>query len=135
MTYREFKQKQTDAHADLIDKYAFWAFNGEQFNAGKKKLNCENSELASIGGGGYMLKTEIDKLNELQCELNEEKKQYMRDDNFLLQAIKYELGNYEFIITGDEKEIIDILELDMEDQRVRKIFNQAINEYMGEEEN
>ena len=56
----------------------------------------------------------------------------MLDDNFLIDAIEYELGNHEYCITHDPEQTLNALGIDLEnnDERVVGCFEIAKKNYL-----
>ena len=129
MTYQELKA----VHAKRINDFPLrFAFSSNQFDDVVKELGPPDT-LVSIGGGGILRKTdraEFDRLFEL-CE--SEMETAKKEDAFLEDAIKYELGNHEYSYTGDPSDTIDVLDLDMSDARVKRVFASARIAYLTEQ--
>lgn len=125
-------------HAELFNKFPmFFAFSNEQFNEGMKKLNVtDKADLYSISGGGFIRKTDSKALDELLTRMETEMQTALKDDTFLLSAIKYELGNREYCITYDATETLETLGFSYDDlqidERLKRIFLQARKEYLNE---
>jgi len=110
-TYKEIKDKHSKNYNDIMTEHeVFFAFNNNQFDEGKAKIGItDNKDLCSIGAGGYMPKTNADKMSQL---LKEETKRYNKElreaKDQKEQAILYELNNHEAFYTGRLDEVIDI---------------------------
>jgi hypothetical protein len=128
MTYSELKAQQQKA---INDFPIFFAFNNEQLETGLKKLNTTKEEIRSIGSGGFVRKTDQEALVKLSMEQHNAINNAMLDDDFLISAITYELGNHEFCITYDPTDTIEALGLDLTDARVRSCFKKARKEYLA----
>ena len=112
-----------------------FAFSNEQFEEGKKKLCVkDDKELVSIGGGGFIKKTDIPLLDKMIDRHNKEYEELMQNDEFVYSAFYYELGNHEFCITLDPEDTLEALCLTAEemenDQRLMKIFLEAKRDYL-----
>ena len=131
LTVYKTYQEMTQAHSTRVNDFPFifWAFSNEQFAEGKKKIGIEeDSEILSTGAGGYIRK---DKKEDyfLIFETNQaERELHFKNPTFLQKAMDYEMGNHEYIITGDDSEIYGALGL-QEDEDNYKIFIQARKNY------
>jgi len=129
MTYHELKEKHEKEFSAVP---IFWAFSIEQLKEGLKKFNIIKGEkIVNIGGGGYMRKSALPALDTLLASHVKEKQEALKDDNFLIDAISYELGNHEFCITYDPTDTIEILDLNLKDPRTAKCFIIAKANYMA----
>ncbi len=130
MTYFQMKQKHQKQFNEFSDDCVFWAFSSEQFEAGKKRLNCKNADLLNIGGGGYISKNKYQEWKMISEAQEQEKRELMSNDDFFINAIVYELGNYEYCITGSLTEVKEALDIDLADERVRTLTDKAITQYL-----
>ncbi len=128
MTYLELRAQH---HKEINSFPLFFAFNNEQLENGLKKLNATKEEIRSIGSGGFVHKTDQEALVKLSMEQHNAITNAMLDDDFLVSAIIYELGNHEFCITYDPTDTIEALSLDLTDARVRSCFKKARKEYLA----
>lgn len=131
-SYKKFKEKMTKEVNSLP---MIFAFSNEQFEEGKKKLGVkENSELVSIGAGGFMKKNDIQLLRDMRDRHNKEFAEKIKDDKFLYEAFLHELWNHEFCITFDPEPTVNALCFTMEefekDERALKIFKKAKKDYL-----
>lgn len=81
MTYQEIKKKNADAlNAIMEQQKVFWAFSQKQLDEGKAKIGItENSQLASIGMGGFVPKANADELFKLIETENARYKKELKD--------------------------------------------------------
>ena len=112
----------------------FYAFSNAQFDEGMKKIGLDPSDTDKIyrfgSLGGFYRKEEGPRLKEMINKHHEELETAFEDDNFLFDAINYELGNHEFIITYDPRDALESLGLTEraeKDDRVRLILRKAMN--------
>jgi len=129
MVYLELKRK----HTDQLNNFPMaFAFNKEQFQEGLDKLGVEKENICTIPGGGFIRKADAKALGDLLLKQAKEMDQAMLDDNFLINAIEYELGNHEYCITYDPKTAMDVLGIDLEttDKRVISCFEIAKKNYL-----
>lgn len=131
MKYCDFREKQTK---ELNDFPIFFAFNEEQFKKGKQKLNAiDNNELLSIGGGGFIRKEDKENFNNLFSKITDELKEYLKNNDNLLDAMEYELANHEYCVNYDHETTLDALGLSfdtMTDEQ-KEIFKTAKKNYLS----
>jgi hypothetical protein len=126
-TYKELKQ----AHQAEINEFPMgFAFSDKQLEEGLKKLECTRDDVVGIGGGGFVRKTDTKDLRAMYKRHDDEMSESMKDDSFLISAIRYELSNHEYCITYDSSDTVSALNLDMDDPRTVKCFNSARKEYL-----
>ena len=115
----------------------FFAFSDAQFAEGMEKVGLAADDFKAIyklGGGGFMKKTDSHLL-EAVLEANErDRKAIIADDKELLAAIVYELGNHEYCITGDPEPTCSALDIDLNDGRIARLFQEAKAEYWRQQE-
>jgi len=112
-TYQEIKKKNSDAiNAIMEQQKVFWAFSNEQLEKGKAQIGItENSQLTSIGMGGFCPKVNADELFNLLALENKRYKTELKDaKEEKEQAIKYELSNHECWYTGNLEPVIDLFD-------------------------
>ena len=120
MTYQELSKKHQD---EINDFPMFFAFSAKQMDDGMVQLGVTAfDELCPVGGGGYIRKSDKQKLLDLFDLIRTEKKAYMEDDSFALDALSYELENHEYGHTGDPTEAMEAVGLDMESERGKRLF-------------
>lgn len=111
-----------------------FAFSKEQLENGKIKLGVkDNNELLSIGGGGFIRKIDKEEFNNLIIQLDNELKEKLNNDEFLFQALLYEIANHEYCYSydlTDSLEVLGLKEIDVRaDERMNNILNKAIRQY------
>lgn len=121
-----------------------FAFSNEQFEKMKEELGVkEDSELLSIGAGGFIRKTDKDAFHEL---FNNKAKRFdeaiaedKTGEGFIKDMFLYELANHEYCITYELDDTLDALDLTyeevMSDERLLRGLTLAKNEYLGCPEN
>ena len=130
--YMELKSN----HERLINDFPRgFAFSDKQFEEAKEKLKVkDNSELVSLGAGGFIRKTDSKTFGDLFTTMVKEDKEAMKDDEYVFQGFLYELGNHEYCITGDPESTLDCFGLTIEevntDIRLLTIFKKARKEYL-----
>lgn len=128
--YTELKSKQQAE----VDAFPFgFAFNQSQFDEMMTKwgLDPKNTEaIFSIGGGGYIRKTDADAMHKMFDRHEAERKAAMQDDEYLYQMFSYELGNHEYSYTCDLTDTLEALGLTIDeinaDPRMAEALKRAI---------
>lgn len=128
-----------------FDAFPFgFAFSNEQFEKMKEELGVkENSELISIGAGGFIRKTDEKALDELINGKEKRMREAIASDptgeGFIKDMFLYELANHEYCITYDLRDTLEALDLTineiMEDPRLKLGLELAKNEYLATPEN
>lgn len=128
-----------------FDEFPFgFAFSNEQFEKMKKELGVkDNSELISIGAGGYIRKTDEKALDELingkEKRIKKEIEKDLTGEGFIKDMFLYELANHEYCITYELDDTLDALDLTyeevMKDPRLKLGLQLAKQEYLEEPEN
>ena len=128
--YTELKSK----HQKEIDAFPFgFAFNQSQFNEMMTKWGLtpdDTDKIFSIGGGGYIRKTDADAMHEMFDRHEAERKEAMKDDDYLYQMFNYELANHEYGYTYDLTDTLEALGLTIDeinaDPRMANALKRAI---------
>lgn len=123
-----------------FDNFPFgFAFNNEQFENMKKQLGVtEDSELISIGAGGYIRKSDekaLDDLCNMKCKrIQEEINNDIDGTGFIKDMFLYELANHEYCITYELDDTLDALDLTYEqvinDEKLKTGLALAKAEYL-----
>jgi len=132
MRYYELKNKQ---QKEFNNFPMFFAFDDKQFAEGMEKFGLDvkdTDKLFKLPGGGFIKKESSKALSDLINKQNKELKKQMKKEEFMLDAMIYELANHEYCITIDPTETINALDLDMKDKRTGELLHKAINKYMKE---
>ncbi|MEA3431490.1 MAG: hypothetical protein U9R01_02255 [candidate division WOR-3 bacterium] len=115
----------------------FFAFNNEQFREGMEKIGLtadDTSKIYSLPWGGYILKTKSKAFHEMFKRSSVEMEKALEGEEFLREALTYELCNHEFCITGDPQEALDTLGLTREKLQAlsfgTKVLHQATAQAM-----
>lgn len=128
--YTELKAK----HQAEVNAFPFgFAFNQSQFDEMMKKWGLKPTdirEILSIGGGGYIRRSDADAFKEMFARHESELKAAMQDYEFAFEAFNYELANHEYCITYDLDDTLDALGLTMDeikaDPQMLHILERAI---------
>lgn len=128
-----------------VDEFPMgFAFSNEQFEKMKEELGVkEDSELLSIGAGGFIRKTDREAFNELfnnkAKRIDEAIAEDKTGEGFIKDMFLYELANHEYCITYDLEDTLYALDLTyeevMNDERLLRGLTLAKNEYLGCPEN
>ena len=141
--YLELKNNNQKQFDEFAKKYIYWifAFSSKEFDDKLKEHNLTKNDITSIGAGGFIKKENKDLyLNEMNRLNNYDPfKQIKHDDVEVKKAFIYELANHEYCITYNLDDTLDALNITLEeikkDNRLKKILNEAINEYLENIEN
>lgn len=128
-----------------VDEFPMgFAFSNEQFEKMKEELGVkEDSELLSIGAGGFIRKTDKEAFHELfnnkAKRIDEAIAEDKTGEGFIKDMFLYELANHEYCITYDLEDTLYALDLTydevMNDERLLRGLTLAKNEYLGCPEN
>ena len=131
MRYNEYKKFQSDQFSKLP---VMFAFSEKQLKEGMDKLGAKKSELISIGAGGFMKQSDGHLIVEFQTQSDAMKARLMKDDLFLVDMFRYELGNHEYCITYDLTDTLESLDLTEDkvnnDPKLKAALKQARSEYL-----
>ena len=141
--YVELKNNNQKRFDDFSKNHIYWifAFSSKEFDDKLKEHNLTKNDITSIGAGGFIKKENKDLyLNEMNRLNNYDPfKQIKHDDVEVKKAFIYELANHEYCITYNLDDTLDALNITLEeikkDNRLKKILNEAINEYLENIEN
>lgn len=104
MTYTEIKKQREDDTNRLFSTCGvFWAFSNEQFAEGKAKHpidTAKGEKYLSIGAGGYLPKSNIEKLEQGMKEIEKTFKEQIAQAKAREQHILYEVYNHECNLTS-----------------------------------
>lgn len=139
-TYSQMKSR----HQKAVDNLPmYFAFGDRQFNELRERLGFETEEemlknVFTLGAGSIILKKDKELVMSTFEQNSKEMDEAMKDDDFLLSAFEYELGNHEYVITYEIDETLDALGIDPEEyansERMRRIMKQAKINYLKEME-
>lgn len=105
----------------------FFAFNNSQFEKGMGKVGLnkeETTKIYSLSAGGYILKERSKAFNDMFKRHTKELKEAKKEEQFLLNALIYELKNHEYCITYDTREALESLDINIDDID-QKLLNKA----------
>ena len=124
--YEQLKNKQQKYTNDFP---MMFALNDEQFKEGMKKLGLNENDkdkIYSIGGGGFIRKTESESFNNMFSNFDNEINMAIKDDPtgeiFIKDMFEFELFNHEYGYTGDIEPTLNALELTLDNINNLKNF-------------
>ena len=132
MDWLDFKKNQQDKYNNLP---IVWAFSDSQLIEGLAEkfgltLQTAQGQIIELGGGGFMLKKEKHLLLEFYESDRNLTKEFLSNDDNLEDAIRYTMGDLEYIINRDKLLIFAYLGLNFTDERNNKIFDKAQEKYI-----
>ena len=134
----EFKEYRSKLYHDITNECnIFFAFGEKQLNEELEKRQLSIKDIISIGCGGYMPIKNSDMYKQKMLELNDIKEKWVKElkkhPALLKNAIKYDLGNYEYCISYDSDVLLSTAyEYDIKTEDEIKLFNDARDEYLSE---
>ena len=116
--YNEIKEK----HQKIVDNFPMkFAFSDEQFNQSMKELGLkptDTDKVVSIGGGGFIRKTDVKKYYDMWDSLRKEHNNLIEadktGDGYIKDMFVSELENHEYSYTHELDETLNALELTRE---------------------
>lgn len=136
--YLELKAKRQEE----IDNFPIgFAFTDSQVPDMLERCGTtDTKDLVSLGGGGYIHKDKLRDWNDMQIRhelqhtklINESKGR--TDGGYLYEAVKYELGNHEYIITHETQDALNAIGLSLEeaygDVLIAQTVDAAVRDYL-----
>ena len=128
--YKTLKAK----HQAEVNAFPFgFAFDKDQFDEMMAKWGLkptQRSQIIYMGGGSFVRKTDYKAMHEMFDRHAAERKEAMKDDEYLYQMFNYELANHEYSYTYDLTDTLDALGLTMDeinaDPRMADALKRAI---------
>lgn len=113
----------TEKHRKEVHSFPMaFAFTDKQFEEGMKQLGLSKDDInkvVSIGGGGFIRKSDVVTFNEMAKRQLEEQKQAIKDDKtgegFIKDMFYSELNNHEYGYTKELDDTLDALDLTIDD--------------------
>lgn len=110
-------------HQDEVENFPMaFAFSNKQFDEAMEKLGLaatDTDKVYSIGGGGYIRKTDSESLSEMLGRHTKEMQDAIDSDTtgdgFIYEMFNYELGNHEYGYTWDVEPTLDALGLTLDE--------------------
>lgn len=135
-TYTEMKERQR-IEVNLLP--IEFAFSNKQFEKAKAKLGIhDNGEMATLGSGSIIRKSDEPVITATFNRHTEERKALLKDMNVLEDGFVYEMSNHEFSINSqgvdDVLRCFDLTEEEMEDSpQIKAAFERARKRYWEEQ--
>ena len=107
----------------------FWAFSNNQFQESKIPQNGNDNEFLSIGMGGYIHKSNKDKLDKFTKEIVPILKREFIQNTNRKDHILYELLNHESFYSYEIEDVYDTLQFyynDITEEEILEEFNKYI---------
>lgn len=136
--YIEYKNRK---HAEFDKLPMKVAFGNKQFEQMMKEWGLTTSKedltkIHQLGAGCYCLKKDTHLFEEHFQRTQKELKEFLKDDNNLKSAFKYEFANHECGYTYTPQDALPPLNLTYEEveknERLNRVFNEAWCEYLDE---
>lgn len=128
----EYTALRARIRAEIDEFPIVFAFSEEQLTAGLEKLGATRDEVVAIGAGGFVRKADRAAFDAMWDRQADAMDKAMADDDFMADAIRYELGNHEYCITYDPEPTLSALGLSMSDERVARVFKATAKKYLDE---
>ena len=134
--YTDLKAK----HQAEVNAFPFgFAFNQSQFDKMMIKWGLKPTdirEILSIGGGGYIRRSDADAFKEMMGRHKIQMKMAMKknEDDFLFHMFNYELANHEYCVTGELDDTLDALGLTIEEINANPIMADALKRAIAAQE-
>lgn len=125
--YTELKDK----HQKEVNEFPMqFAFSNEQFKEGMEQLGLtekDTDKVYSFGNtGGFYRRSDAKRLHEMLDRQEQERKEAMKNDQYIYEMFDYELANHEYIITRSTRETLDALDLTQEQVETDKRLSAAL---------
>lgn len=124
--YRTLRERQQKEFNQFPLKAAF---SDEQFKKAMEEWGLtekDTDKVISIGYGCFIRKEDADAFHELTSRHSKEMKECMKDEDFMVSAFKYELGNHEYCITYDYDDTLYALGLTEDDILNNEMYQRAL---------
>lgn len=112
MVIPSYEKWADSVHRTISNFPVGFAFSKDQFEKQKKRLNVKsNDELVGIGKGGFIRKKDKEEFKKLFKYLDQKKKTFLKNPNFVYEMFLYELDNYEYVLSHNIDEVLDACNL------------------------
>lgn len=139
--YESYKKMKREHQAEVDNFPMFFAFSNEQFDENIKKVGLtpeDTDKILSIGYGGFIRKEDREKFLNMMESHDKELQQAIKEDKtgegFIKDMFLYELGNHEYIITGNFEDTLDAVGLTLEEVKEDEALEHGLitarNEYI-----
>lgn len=126
MNYRELKESIQKKY----DEFSIgFAFSEKQLKEQFEKLGVKSkAEVIGIGDGGFIRKTDREAFISLNKEANAMLREFLKDYNNLVDALEYELANFEYCYSQELDEPLETLGYTIEDLHENETLRKAVEE-------
>lgn len=126
-TYGEIKKQVEEKNSILFKECeVFFAFSDKQFNENKTPLK-EDDKYVTFIGGGYLPKSNVEKLKEGMANTNSWEREQIKANNLQETEIAYELNNHECYYTGEIDEVVDLFEGIYTVEEIKEVYYKHLN--------
>lgn len=142
-TYAEMSRRHQEEYNEFAKNHVHYAFGKEQLAELLAKLGYATVEdlakdYTSIIGGGIIMRKDVPALKALFAKHDAERKKMRQVGKRLYEMFYSAMANLEYIITGDDGEILAYCGISVEefnsDKRYGKAWQKAYAEYMAQYE-
>ena len=130
--YRAQQAEQQRRMNEFVSKYAFFAFDENQFNEGLEKLGIApgtEDALVSIPGGGYVLADKAQDFKDLLKSFRRERADAIRDTEtgaqFAYDMFRASLNDNEYSYSEDAEDTLNSLGYDLQDIEADPVLKTA----------
>ena len=130
--YRAQQTAQQRRMNEFVSKYAFFAFDENQFNEGLEKLGIApgtEDALVSIPGGGYVLADKAQDFTDLLKSFRRERADAIRDTEtgaqFAYDMFRASLNDSEYSYSEDAEDALNSLGYDLQDIEADPVLKTA----------
>ena len=130
--YRTQQTAQQRRMNEFVSKYAFFAFDENQFNEGLEKLGIApgtEDALVSIPGGGYVLAVKVQDFKDLLKSFRQERADAIRDTEtgaqFAYDMFRASLNDSEYSYSEDAEDTLNSLGYDLQDIEADPVLKTA----------
>lgn len=130
--YRSQQAEQQRRMNEFTSKYAFFAFDENQFNEGLEKLGIApgtEDALVSIPGGGYVLADKAQDFKDLLKSFRQERADAIRDTEtgaqFAYDMFRASLNDSEYSYSEDAEDTLSSLGYDLQDIEADPVLKTA----------
>lgn len=132
--YRAQQAEQQRRMSDFTSKYAFFAFDENQFNEGLEKLGIApgtEGALVRIPGGGYVLADKAQDFRDLLKSFRRERDEALRDAEtgaqFAYDMFRASLNDNEYSYSEDAEDTLNSLGYDLQDIEADPVLKTAFD--------
>ena len=121
-TYKEITKRHQDEFAALPK---FFAFSMGQFEEGLIEIGATKDELMRGPAGCYHKMADFPLFQAIVGRHNDEMEQARENDEFLIDAIRYELANHEFGYTHNPDDALAAVGISLDNEREIDCYKKA----------